>query len=291
MTQVYRFGLIGYPLDHSLSPQIHQAALESSDLRGEYKLYPLTPGKDTVQTVVERLRRVEIDGLNITIPHKQAVLPLVDRLTDTAAAVGAVNTLYLDGDLLVGHNTDVDGFWGDLRDHCPDLPEQGRALLLGAGGSARAVGYALVRSGWRIWVSARRQAQAEILVSWLQKSGLRASGSVAAVLPWSLRGRFPGKIDLLVNTTPVGMYPQARGRPWPRKVNLPRDAVIYDLVYNPPVTELLAHAGRSGLAAISGLGMLVEQAALAFECWTGLSPDRSVMIAAAQTALQERTSL
>ena len=148
---MYQLGLIGYPLGHSLSPTIQQAALQAMCLPGEYRLYPIEPlpqGQSALVRLIERMRRGELDGLNVTIPHKPSVVPLLDELTPTAAGIRAVNTIYRDGSRLFGDNTDAPGFLTNLERL--EITRPGRALVLGAGGSARSVVYALAKRGWQV---------------------------------------------------------------------------------------------------------------------------------------------
>ena len=156
----YRFGLIGYPLKHSLSPRIHNAALEASGLAGQYRLYPIPPlpaGQTDLQALLGCVQRSEVHGLNVTIPHKQTIIPLLDGLSPTANAIGAVNTIFRDGSQSIGDNTDAPGFMEDLERFTREVSSIGRyttahtnsALVLGAGGSARAIVYALTQAGCR----------------------------------------------------------------------------------------------------------------------------------------------
>ncbi len=282
----YRLGLTGYPLGHSLSPKLHNAALAKAGLAGAYALYPVPPGDAAgLAALLARLRAGELHGLNVTIPHKQAVMPLLDGLTPVAKAVGAVNAVFngqwsmVNSQLsisipqfplfLLGDNTDAPGFLRDVRRFMGDgFGRRPSALILGAGGSARAVAFALANEGWAVTVAARRLAQAEDLAASL---AVHVAGSLTAV-PLTvdgLRGLAPG---LLVNTTPVGMAPAIDASPWPQALALPETAV-YDLVYNPRETKLVRAARAAGLPATTGLGMLIEQAALAFTRWTGVEVD------------------
>ncbi len=276
-------GLIGYPLGHSLSPQLHQAALAAGGLQGNYRLFAIPPtaeGQAQIGRLVEDLRQGKLQGLNVTIPHKQNVQPFLDRQSLVAQAVGAVNTLFVtsggSGDRqTVGDNTDVPGFLWDL--HRLVGTGAGQALVLGAGGSARAVVYALAQSGWQVRVVARRPEQANTLVSEIGgASGLEERLRVGEMENQAL-ARFSEDCDLLVNTTPLGMVPNTAGCPWPEELPLPGQAAVYDLVYNPLETRLIKRARQAGLAAASGAGMLVAQAALAFKKWTGLEPPFEVM--------------
>lgn len=251
-------GLTGYPLGHTLSPMLHEAALRASHLEGTYSLFPIRPGdRAALDLLVKRIRGGELTGFNITIPHKQAVIHFLDELTPTAEAIGAVNVVYLKDGRAVGDNTDAAGFLADLDGF---LPAPRSALVIGAGGAARSVVYALTSIGADVSVAARRIEQARAV-----------AGSFAHVNGMALgRQTLEGaNAQLIVNATPVGMFPEIDKCPWPIELPLPGESAIYDLVYNPPETRLIQRAIELGLRASNGLGMLVQQAALAFEMWTG----------------------
>jgi shikimate dehydrogenase len=270
-----KLGLIGYPLGHSLSPKIHTAALKACGLDGDYSLFPIEPQDGQgLQDLLQRVRIGEITGLNVTIPHKQNVIEFMDELTSTAKAIGAVNTIHLREGKLIGDNTDAPGFMSDLNRfitlECDSLLSQVQknVLVLGAGGSARAVVYALLNDGWKVSLAARRIEQAEQLADSFKARNIKTTD-----FP-DLR---PSTFDLLVNTTPIGMSPNVDDSPWPQEIPFPNAAVIYDLVYNPRETQLVREARSQGLHATTGLGMLIEQAALAFELWTGKAPPRETL--------------
>ncbi len=267
----WQLGLLGYPLEHSLSPRLHTAALQALGWQGEYRLYPVPPGDDrALQQWVDRLRVGHVHGLNVTIPHKTTVATRVEVLTPAARAVGAVNTLFRTASgQVAGDNTDVAGFWRDARARLPlEEPRHWRGLVLGAGGAARAVTYALARAGMPVWVVARRWAQATALARDL------APHVTAPLRParWEALGdlvRAVGPRWLIVNATPVGMAPRSEASPWPAGLPWPASAAVYDLVYHPCPTRFVQQARAAGLPAVDGLGMLVEQAVLAFVRWTG----------------------
>jgi shikimate dehydrogenase len=277
--ELYKLGLIGYPLGHSLSPQIHAAALNALGLEGQYDLHPVPPlpeGQETLVEVLDQIRQGDIHGLNVTIPHKQNVFPLLDNLTSTALAIGAVNTIFRDGDKLVGDNTDAPGFSGDLQrlligiDH----DAQHSALVLGSGGAARAVVYALLAGGYQITLSARHEDQKQARELKEQLGGDQHQMKIVETGRWAQN---IAEHSLVVNCTPVGMHPHINQTPWPHDMPLPPKAAVYDLVYNPRQTQLVKQAQQAGLPAMTGLGMLVEQAALAFERWTGFEAPREIM--------------
>jgi shikimate dehydrogenase len=274
----YQLGLIGFPLGHSLSPKIHAVALKACNLQGDYSLFPIPPDdKQGLHSLLTCVRSGELHGLNVTIPHKQNVIPLLDELTPTAQAIGAVNTIYLRDEKLIGDNTDAAGFLADLKRFVNK--ETGRqvnrtALVLGAGGSARAVVYALLNDGWNVTISSRRLEQAQQLAQSFPSYHL-------PITNFSSFTRSVHPSSLLVNTTPVGMSPNAEFSPLPENTSLSKDTVVYDLVYNPRETKLVKDARDQGCSATTGLGMLIEQAALAFELWTGFNPPRDILRIAA----------
>ena len=281
MPENYSLGLIGYPLGHSVSPVLHQTALTEAGLKGKYDLFQISPlpdGQGELETLINRLRSGELHGLNVTIPHKQSVLSLVDELTPSAAVIGAVNTLYMKSGQLVGDNTDAPGFWADLS-HLP-IQNAKSALVLGAGGAARAVVYALLTHGWTTRITDLRQEQVDSLYTHFSAQDLDASK--LEVIPFTPQAIEQAGLesDLIVNATPMGTHPNIENCAWPEKISLPKQVCIYDLVYNPMETKLLKIAAAAGLPCRNGLGMLVEQAALAFERWTGFSPSRSLMLEA-----------
>ncbi|MCB0101087.1 MAG: shikimate dehydrogenase [Anaerolineales bacterium] len=267
----YKLGLIGYPLGHSLSPKIHTAALQASGLEGNYSLFPIPPeDKQALQDLLAQVRAGEIHGLNVTIPHKQNVIEFMDELMPTAQAIGAVNTIYMRGDKLIGDNTDAPGFLADLKRFIGDwrLEIGDSALVFGAGGSARAVVYALLNDGWNVTLAARRIEQAQQLAASFTKYQLQTTDNSSFFIPHS---------SLIINTTPLGMTPNTETSPLPEGTELAKHTFVYDLVYNPRETKLVKTARAQGLNAFTGLGMLIEQAALAFEKWTGHTPPREIL--------------
>jgi shikimate dehydrogenase len=271
-----KLGLIGYPLGHSLSPKIQTAALQACDLEGDYSLFPIEPDdKQGLRNLFDRVRTGEITGLNVTIPHKQNVIQFMDELTPTAKTIGAVNVIHARENKLIGDNTDAPGFLADLKKFLGNR-ESGiarSALVLGAGGSARAVVYALSNDGWNVTISSRRIEQAQQLAVSFPGRKIQIT-KFSDLRPWTC--------DLIVNTTPIGMSPNIDQSPLPENASLSKNTVIYDLVYNPRETKLVKDAQAQGLSATTGLGMLVEQAALAFELWTRHHPPRDILWNAAE---------
>lgn len=293
----YSLGVTGYPLGHSLSPKLHEAALRTSGLAGEYRVYPIPPlpgGQEGLEALINSFRQGRLDGLNITIPHKQSVIPYLDELAPLALQIGAVNTVYRRGCSLIGDNTDAPGFLADLQKQFSIASAPEAALVLGAGGSARAVVYALLTGGWQVTIAARRLEMAQEIKHSLYFIHLACETIGLESLPEYVRniGKLQREshekntsseqcdhrpLSLVVNTTQVGMFPDITHSPWPEDLPFPTDAFVYDLVYNPVETPLVRAARTAGLMAASGLGMLIEQAALAFERWTGVRPSIEAM--------------
>ena len=262
-------GLIGWPVEHSRSPAMHNAAFEALGLDWRYILLP-TP-LDQLDAVVGRIRSGELSGTNVTIPHKQAVMPLLDEIDPAAQAVGAVNTIVRRAGRLIGFNTDTLGFKRSLLETGCVIADQACAVL-GAGGSARAVVYVLRELGARITIYARDVAKASVL-----SSDARPLSDVAHIDPATC---------LIVNTTPVGLSPHAEASPWPIDVPLPANALVFDLLNNPARTRLMQQAEKQGLPAVNGWGMLVYQGAAAFKLWTGVEPPVEVMLTALCESMQ-----
>ncbi|MGD9684415.1 MAG: shikimate dehydrogenase [Candidatus Obscuribacterales bacterium] len=284
MTRAYQLGLIGYPVGHSLSPRLHRAALSSAGLQGDYQLLAVAP--QDLDDFLSRLRLAgaSYHGLNVTVPHKQAVISHMDELSPSAAAAGAVNTIMISEDRLVGHNTDIHGFKAGLES-AGLTPERRRiAIVLGAGGAARAAILGLAELAFaEIVVAARDRSKTRDLVAELGQPDFPAS--VRAV---DLEG-LPGlSADLLINATPLG---QSAGSTFSTPVWFGRaldclggDGLFYDLVYarEPSgLTPLVEAARKRGIPAMDGMVMLVHQAAAAFELWTGEKPDTEALREAA----------
>ncbi len=274
-------GLIGWPVGHSKSPAMHNAAFRAADVDGYYALLPVRP--ERVGEAVVGLRALGFRGANVTVPHKKAVIPFLDELSPEARAIGAVNTIIVQEDgALSGHNTDAAGFMEDLQALGAPLDDlrQSAALVLGAGGSARAVTYALASRGVPVRLLARRPEQAQTLAGSLIPH-LPAAGLVTAHA-WPELHNLAADARLIVNCTPVGMTPHSDASPWPDDLPFRPRQMVYDLVYNPRRTRLMTQAQASGARAWNGLGMLVYQGARAWSLWTGLPAPIEVMRTAAE---------
>ncbi len=271
--------LIGWPIAHSISPAIHNAAFRALGMQGEYSLLPVEREADLRGVLAGLKAEQDWAGANVTVPYKEKVVAHLQKLEGAAARMKAVNTIVRKGNRLIGHNTDLPGFLADLDRNGFDF--HGRdVLVIGSGGAARAVVLGLVESGCRLSLVAVIREQAETLAREL------GDGRVN-VITWddpSLAER-TRSASLVVNTSPVGMWPKVDASPWPENIPLPEKAGVYDVVYNPIETRFLREARARGLKAAGGLGMLVEQGAMAFELWTGAKAPRDVMMQAAAAAL------
>jgi shikimate dehydrogenase len=274
-------GLIGWPVAHSLSPAMHNAAFEALGLNWHYVPLPVAPGR--VEPALRGLEALGFRGANVTVPHKLAVVPLLDRVAGDAQALGAVNTLDIrrgegGGTITTGHNTDARGFVGALRAGGFEPSAGGRALVVGAGGAARSVVYALLAAGMaEIEVLNRTPERAFALINSIVDHAPDGILLEAAHLDAETLVEAAREADLLVNATTVGMWPHVDGSIWPEAVPLPAHLTVFDLVYNPLQTRLLRQARRAGARTIDGLGMLVGQGAIAFELWTGVGPVEDIM--------------
>jgi shikimate dehydrogenase len=271
--------IFGYPISHSISPPIHNAAFRARGLEVEYQALEVPPAG--LASGVQRLRQPDVVGANITVPHKEAVLRLVDEVDEEVAAIGAANTIAnLDGRLRAS-NTDAPGFARALLEAGVAVAGR-RVVLLGAGGSARAVTQALLAAGvGRLVVANRHPERAERLVQ-----AFRARFPAAELLARPLHGLDPTEVrraELLINTTTVGLHDDRS----PLEPGLlPSAGMVVDIIYNPPRTRLLREAEGVGLAVMNGLPMLVHQAAVAWETWMSQPAPLEAMWAAARAALQ-----
>jgi len=261
--------LFGHPVEHSRSPQIHNTAFQAQNVDAVYVATPVRP--KAIGDAVAGLRAMQFLGANVTIPHKQTVMPHLDALTERAEAIGAVNTIVRERDgntlRLRGDNTDGAGFLRPLAPHADAL--SGRAMVVfGAGGAARAVVHALLRrfAPAQLTLVARRPKQAKALAEAMAPydatDGLRTRTFDTAQPAVK-------EADLLVNATPLGMAPNVDRTPWAEAGDFSSGQIAYDLVYNPDETRFLREAAAQGATPIGGWGMLVGQAAVAFMQWTG----------------------
>lgn len=271
------YGVVGDPVGHSLSPALHNAALRAAGVDGVYLALPVRPS--ALGAAIAGARALGVRGLNVTIPHKVAVISHLDGLTPVAEAIGAVNTIFWRGDRLEGHNTDAEGYRAMLE---AGSTSPSVALVLGAGGAARAVVRALADRKIRVRVAARRIAAARELLADLGSPRDQA-------VSWDEREAALPEVQLVVNATSIGMRDPGAS-PLESLAGLPEGASVHDLVYAPSETRLLELARERGLATVGGAVMLVHQAAAAFALWTGQAAPLAVMERALEQALVHAVS-
>jgi shikimate dehydrogenase len=266
-------GVLGWPLTYTLSPVIHNAAFRKVGLDWIYLQWPVPP--EELDHAVSGLRALGAMGANVTMPHKEEIVSLLDDVSGDARDIGAVNTIQRLGHRLIGHNTDVDGFREFLEEDAGADLSGKVCLVLGAGGAARAVVKALLDQGAaNIAIAARTPEKAEEINS-------RVAHGDTRVCRWDAAEAEAEEADVIVNATPIGMR---EGDPLPGTEFNPGQVVV-DLVYDPPSTEMVERARSAGADAWGGLGMLVHQAAASFRIWTGQDPPIETMSAAALRAI------
>jgi shikimate dehydrogenase len=270
-------GVMGWPVHHTLSPAMHNAAYLALGLNWRYVAFQVAP--DHVWAAVAGMRALRLAGLNVTIPHKEAVIPYLDDVMPAARAIGAVNTILVAEDRLIGDNTDTYGFLRALEEAGIQLAGR-KALVLGAGGAARAATYGLASRGARVVILSRTLARARQLALDMLRSTPTADIEAVEMAPEDA--------SLLINCTPVGMWPHDDASPLPAGFALHPGLAVMDMVYRPQQTALMHQARDAGTKIVSGLEMLVHQAAAAFERWTGVKPPVDTMRAACLGALERR---
>ena len=277
-------GIIGYPIGHSISPVFQQAALDALQIDAEYRAYAVHP--DDVGPFVHSLRSDAVTGINVTVPHKEAVMAHLDEIDDWAAEAGAVNTIVNRDGRLAGYNTDGYGFLRALRESGQFEPAGKSALVLGAGGSARGVVQALLRADIAsLAIANRTLARAQSLTDMALSRGVPAE---AIPLESDRLHDTARSADLIINCTSLGMThgPDETASPL-RADQIPPTTLVYDLVYNPMQTPLLTAAEQAGAATLGGITMLVYQGAASFEIWLERPAPVSVMMNAAMAAMSE----
>lgn len=283
-------GIIGYPIGHSISPQFQQAALDGLGIAAEYRAYAVPP--DGVDDFMRGLRSAGVIGINVTVPHKEAVMPLLDEIDDWAAEAGAVNTIINRAGRLYGCNTDGVGFMRALREAGGFEPAGKRVLILGAGGAARGVVQALLRAGvGHLSIANRTPARAAALAQLAAERGTPAVAmGLDALSPDTVAlADAVAAADLIVNCTSLGMRhgPDETASPLAGQ-RIPAGCLVYDLVYNPAQTPLLRQAAGDGAATLGGIAMLVYQGAASFEHWFSRPAPVEIMLNAATAAMAAR---
>lgn len=280
-------GILGDPIGHTLSPAMQNAAFMHMGLDWVYAPFHVKP--DSLKKAIEGIRALNLAGVNVTVPHKSAVLKYLDEIDGLAKEIGAVNTVVNKNGKLVGENTDIHGYIQSLTEDAGFVVKNRKIIILGAGGAARAIIYGLLWGGVlkprSVVVANRTQGRAEDLVREFKRR-FKNRADVMSATGFDAVGAHMRDADLLVNATPLGMEGQR-----PLEIDLrplPANALVSDVVYKPLETGLLKRAKRRGLRTHSGLGMLVHQGAMAFKSWTGLDAPIEIMKRAALEALRKK---
>ena len=276
-------GVIGDPVQHSRSPQMHNAAIVERKL--DYVYVPFHVRSGELREAIEGFKALNVLGVNVTIPHKQTVMSILDDVSHEATLIGAANTLIFCDGRVSGDNTDAQGFLRAMTEEGIDIPVGGSAVVLGAGGAARAVVVALALSGLGLITVANRTGwkaiQFEKNLATISETEISAVDLASNQLNSAIRSA-----DLLVNTTSVGMQETDQLLIDPDSLN--PGTIVYEIVYTPPETPLLRVAREKGCQTIGGIGMLVHQGAIAFEKWIGIVPNVETMRIALEQALYQK---
>lgn len=263
MLKVY--GVIGDPIAHSLSPIMHNQEFEALGIDAKY--LPFHVKEKDLADAVKGMKAIGIAGFNVTIPHKEAIIPLLDDIDSLAKAIGAVNTVVRKNDRFIGYNTDGEGFFRALQEEWKEEIKNERVLIIGAGGAAKAIYFTLLAKGiTRIDICNRSLERAERLVSECPYEGK------TKILTCNDASKEIGNYDLVIQTTSVGMHPLVHNLPISLEY-LNKNTFVSDIIYNPLETALLKEAKKYGAKVQNGIGMFVYQGALAFEKWTGKAPN------------------
>lgn len=275
-----KIGIIGWPVGHSFSPCLHNAAFDALGLN--YVYVPLPVEKTQLADAVKGLLALGFAGANVTVPHKVAIMEYLDEVDPVAEKIGAVNTLVVRQKRVIGYNTDALGFMAALHRHGFSANAQ-RVMLLGAGGAARAIAAGVSREQVKSFtIAARRLEQAQNLAATLPDFTFTSVGWPSNDFSLAL-----SQADIIIHSTPIGMFPHSAEQPSVDIADLKASALVCDLIYNPVKTRLLQIAAAAGHPVLGGMSMLIEQAAAAFELWTGENAPRSVMEQAVQRLLDQ----
>ena len=271
-SEIKNFGILGYPVGHSLSPQIYKSAFEAAGFPN-YNYIPLSIQPGRLFMAVEGIKGLNFRGVNVTIPHKMMVTKFLDAIDSDAMVIGAVNTVVNDGGILTGYNTDVYGFLAALRE-ANFLPEDCHAVILGAGGAARAILWGLCKKKAEfVTIGARNPQKAKALANDFLNYG------AVEGFDWNSDEfkEYLQTADILINTTPLGMFPNVDDMPPVDLKLLPEGALVYDIIYNPSETKLLRTARELGFPTLNGVSMLLLQGKESYRLFTGEISDIDVM--------------
>lgn len=274
-------GIIGDPIEHTLSPVMQNAAFREMGL--DYIYLPFKVAEGNLSEAIDGLRALNMAGTNVTIPHKVVVIPLLDDIDGLAGYIGAVNTIVNQGGSLKGYNTDASGFYQALTANKIEVSKK-KIVILGAGGASRAIAFILADKGAELTILNRSLDSAQTIAERVFQA-LRTEIKVGKLTVKNLEPVMD-EADILVNTTSLGMSPDLTETPVPARL-LKKELVVFDIIYNPLKTRLIKEAEKEGARVLNGLEMLVRQGAAAFELWTGLKAPIEVMRKAARDAMEE----
>lgn len=270
-------GLIGHPVEHSLSPIMHNEALRDKNLNYVYLAFDV-PSPENLKHVVNGAKSLGMGGFNITIPYKLDIIKYLDRIDNESELIGAVNTVKIENNTATGYNTDGLGARMSLEEELGKV-ENKNILIIGAGGASRAVAFELAKNN-DITIINRTVEKARILSEEISKK-------LNKLINYGNLNIDIKEFDIIIHTTPIGMYPNVDVQPIINTDDINESMVVMDLIYNPEETVLLKEAKKQGAKTINGLGMLVYQGAIAFEIWTGVKPDVEVMKRALREVLNQ----
>jgi len=274
-----RLGVIGYPIKHSISPQMHTAAIDLLGLDFTYESFEVKP--EDLEKFIGRIKSNEIHGINVTIPHKENIIQYLDKVDDFAKKIGAVNTVVNKNGKLVGYNTDYQGFLDSLLIDVGFDPKGRSAAVLGCGGASRAVCGGLCAAGIsKLTIYDSVESKSKELFNHLKKN-FKTDIKISQDLKQDILDS-----DLLVNTTPVGMFPNIQNSPIPADF-IQENVIVFDVIYNPAETKLLKDAKAAGSKTVNGLNMFVRQGALSFKIFTGQDAPIEIMRKAVQDSLKK----
>lgn len=263
--------IIGHPISHTFSPLMHNSWIVDLKLPYVYVAFDISPNK--LKQAVESFKSLDIKGINVTIPHKESIIPFLDKIEGVAKSILAINTIKNTDGVLIGRNTDAEGAKKALIDAgCKVVGKT--VLVLGAGGAAKAICFALAKDAERIIIVNRTEKRAlDLACKVTRQTGTRIEGKKLENRVLEIETK---KADILINTTPIGMSPNTTEVPISIEF-LHDELFVFDLIYNPMKTRLIKNAEEVGCKTLGGLDMLINQGALAFEWWTGISPDTNLI--------------
>ncbi|MFW9945716.1 MAG: shikimate dehydrogenase [Candidatus Odinarchaeota archaeon] len=263
--------VIGHPIEHSMSPIMHNAAIQDLGLDYLYIAFDIPPNK--LKEAIKGLKTLNIRGINVTLPYKEKVMKFIDKVDQTAQKIGAINTIKNEDGLLIGRNTDAEGANKALFDAGCEITGK-NVVLIGAGGAAKAILYSLASNTNKITIINRSEDRAKKLVNELKNKmdiNIESKKYDEIILKEEI-----SNADILINATPIGMFPMIDITPVSKKI-IHKDLFVFDLIYNPLETKLIKDSKEIGCQTLSGLDMLVNQGALAFEWWTNKKPNLELM--------------